>query len=77
MRQNQALDFGVLRDLSDHGRRHVQSPLDSDGSFRHGVVRNKQIGVQRQSEEAFTLAVGISAKHDNLAADLYAPGRGA
>jgi hypothetical protein len=74
MRQNQALDIGILRDLSDHGRRHVQAPLDSDGSFRYSVARKEQIGVHRQSDEAFTLTVGISAKHDNLAANLYALG---
>ena len=61
MRQNQALDFGVRRDLSDHGRRHVQASLDSDGSFRHRVVRNEQIGVRRQSDEAFTRSCGYEA----------------
>jgi hypothetical protein len=40
MRQNQALDMGIVRDLPDYGRRHVQAPLHSSGSFGHGVVRD-------------------------------------
>ena len=36
--------------------------------------RGAVLHMLREDDEAFTLAVGISAKHDNLAADLYAPG---
>jgi len=73
MRQNELFDTGLLCDLPDHRRRHVQPPLDSDGSFRHSVMRNEQIGIHRQSDEAFTFTVRISAKNDNLAADLDTP----
>ena len=34
MGQNHAFDMGGLGDLSDHGRRHVQAPLDSDRQSR-------------------------------------------
>src|SRR5215475_8467092 len=38
MRQNQVLDVGVPRDLSDDGRRHMQAPLESCCSFRDSIV---------------------------------------
>jgi hypothetical protein len=73
MRQHQAFDFGVARDLSDHGRGHVQVSFDSDGSFRYGVVSDEQIGVHCQPDQACSLAVAIAAKRENLTANLDAP----
>ena len=58
MGQDEPLDLGVLSDLPDHGRRHVQAPLHCDGFFGHGIVRYEQIRVRRQSEEALTLSCG-------------------
>ena len=73
MRQHQALDVRVRGDLSDHGGRHVQAPLDSSGSFRNGIVGDEHIGVRRQLDRTFALTGGVAAKRDDLPAGLYAP----
>lgn len=61
VRQDEAFDVSVSGDLSDDGGWHVQTALDSCGSFGHGVVRDEEVGVLSEADEAGRVAVGVSA----------------
>jgi hypothetical protein len=75
MRQDQVFDARIAGDLPDDGWRHMETPLDSGGAFRYGIMRDEKVRVGCQFGET-SLAVGVPAEDDELAANFQAPRQG-